>query len=403
MALQTVTIGSMDTVHQYDDGATPVGIVTSAGMRAGTIGVDPTDVLRLADLPTIGTIVTSTLVIADHAVVRGDGGVRGVQDSLAILDDLGALTGLTALTVTSIVTISGSEVLLADGINIGSHDSDDTHNLSRATIGFLGNANYAEFGHRALGIGGSDYALSQGNLGTTNLNCSTGKEINFKRNAATLATLSQLASLVDNSMVDTLHRHSELSASDGTPDQAVIVDAAGFVGIATAVLGAKLQVSYANQTLTGNVADTDASSKHHIGVYTTDSQAADVGASMGLGGYYNVATNYATFGVIAGRKTNATDHNTAGYLSFWTNTQASGLTEKMRVDTNGNVGIVTAAPTISDGVGIHLDGKIIRIEDPKTPATAGAAGNIGEICWDTGYIYVCTAANTWKKVAIATW
>ncbi|KKM20336.1 hypothetical protein LCGC14_1646530, partial [marine sediment metagenome] len=38
-------------------------------------------------------------------------------------------------------------------------------------------------------------------------------------------------SLLNNSMVDALHRHSELSASDGTPDQAVVVDATGQVGI----------------------------------------------------------------------------------------------------------------------------------------------------------------------------
>ncbi len=33
--------------------------------------------------------------------------------------------------------------------------------------------------------------------------------------------------LTDNSMVDTLHRHSELSASDGTPDQVLAIDATG--------------------------------------------------------------------------------------------------------------------------------------------------------------------------------
>lgn len=39
----------------------------------------------------------------------------------------------------------------------------------------------------------------------------------------------------------------------------------------------------------------------------------------------------------------------------------------------------------------------------KTPATAGAAGVAGTIAWDANYIYVCTATNTWKRVAIATW
>ena len=39
----------------------------------------------------------------------------------------------------------------------------------------------------------------------------------------------------------------------------------------------------------------------------------------------------------------------------------------------------------------------------KTPASAGAAGVLGEITYDASYIYVCTATNTWKRVAIATW
>ena len=43
------------------------------------------------------------------------------------------------------------------------------------------------------------------------------------------------SALLDNSMADTLHRHSELSASDGTPDQAVFVDVNGNVTIDSAL------------------------------------------------------------------------------------------------------------------------------------------------------------------------
>lgn len=39
----------------------------------------------------------------------------------------------------------------------------------------------------------------------------------------------------------------------------------------------------------------------------------------------------------------------------------------------------------------------------QTPASAAATGAAGTIAWDSSYIYVCTAANTWKRVAIATW
>ena len=39
----------------------------------------------------------------------------------------------------------------------------------------------------------------------------------------------------------------------------------------------------------------------------------------------------------------------------------------------------------------------------STPASAGAAGTTGDIAWDSSYVYVCTATNTWKRTAIATW
>ena len=43
------------------------------------------------------------------------------------------------------------------------------------------------------------------------------------------------------------------------------------------------------------------------------------------------------------------------------------------------------------------------ISDVTAPATAGATGTTGQVAVDTGFIYVCTATDTWKRVAIATW
>jgi hypothetical protein len=37
------------------------------------------------------------------------------------------------------------------------------------------------------------------------------------------------------------------------------------------------------------------------------------------------------------------------------------------------------------------------------PASASATGSEGQIAWDSAFIYVCIATNTWKRVAIATW
>jgi hypothetical protein len=43
------------------------------------------------------------------------------------------------------------------------------------------------------------------------------------------------------------------------------------------------------------------------------------------------------------------------------------------------------------------------IENSFTPASASADGTTGSICWDSDYVYVCTATDTWKRTAIATW
>ena len=45
----------------------------------------------------------------------------------------------------------------------------------------------------------------------------------------------------------------------------------------------------------------------------------------------------------------------------------------------------------------------LTIASAAAPSAASDPGNIGEIAWDTGYIYICTAADTWERVAIATW
>ena len=63
------------------------------------------------------------------------------------------------------------------------------------------------------------------------------------------------------------------------------------------------------------------------------------------------------------------------------------------------------AETTSDGfevVGV-TDTDKLRVTAPTVPASASATGTAGEISWDADYIYVCTATDTWKRVAIATW
>lgn len=52
---------------------------------------------------------------------------------------------------------------------------------------------------------------------------------------------------------------------------------------------------------------------------------------------------------------------------------------------------------------LTVNGNQAIITTSQTPASAGATGTQGTICWDSSYIYICIATNTWKRVAISTW
>ena len=76
-------------------------------------------------------------------------------------------------------------------------------------------------------------------------------------------------------------------------------------------------------------------------------------------------------------------------------------TEFARIDSSGR--LLVGGSSDSGGALLQVFGDRIRVGTAKTPASASATGTAGEICWDASYIYVCTATNTWKRTAIATW
>ena len=99
------------------------------------------------------------------------------------------------------------------------------------------------------------------------------------------------------------------------------------------------------------------------------------------GGELRIESGFATFG---------------GYQTFYTNGS-----ERARIDSSGRLLVGTSSD--SGGALLQVNGDRIRVGTAKTPASASATGTTGEICWDANYIYVCTATNTWKRTAIATW
>lgn len=63
------------------------------------------------------------------------------------------------------------------------------------------------------------------------------------------------------------------------------------------------------------------------------------------------------------------------------------------------VGIGITEPTTQ----LDISGNGMRIRTPQTPASATAPGNVGDICWDANFVYVCTATNTWRRSALNAW
>jgi hypothetical protein len=75
---------------------------------------------------------------------------------------------------------------------------------------------------------------------------------------------------------------------------------------------------------------------------------------------------------------------------------SSAPSTRLYVDgSTGNVGMGTTSPTHR----LDVNADSIRVRSSQSPASSGT-GEQGEIAWDSNYIYICTATNTWKRAAL---
>ena len=91
---------------------------------------------------------------------------------------------------------------------------------------------------------------------------------------------------------------------------------------------------------------------------------------------------------IYGLSAGTTNNNTPGKIRFATTPSgAYTAADRMEIDESGLVSVYDD----------------LAITSPTVPASASATGTAGTVSWDADYIYICTATDTWKRVAIATW
>jgi len=93
-------------------------------------------------------------------------------------------------------------------------------------------------------------------------------------------------------------------------------------------------------------------------------------------------------------------------------TQAPGSNDKIEVrqvaqsqtvsaltNSGGTAYVETNSDATVDIVGTEVNLTGI-IKQPQATKAADATGTTGQIAWDSDYIYICTATNTWKRVAL---
>lgn len=86
---------------------------------------------------------------------------------------------------------------------------------------------------------------------------------------------------------------------------------------------------------------------------------------------------------------------TADLISFY-----SGANVVMVMNAGGSLSLGTnESPTTR----LDINGDSFRVRNSKTPATATSTGVQGEICWNSTYMYVCVATNTWRRIPHSSW
>jgi hypothetical protein len=108
----------------------------------------------------------------------------------------------------------------------------------------------------------------------------------------------------------------------------------------------------------------------------------------------------------------------ANYIQSISATQGNSGVYPLSLQPNGGAVLIGASTSSGEALQVTGTAKItgattfsstvtstqFRLSALNTaPATASSTGTLGEIRIDADYIYICTATNTWKRVAIATW
>jgi hypothetical protein len=95
---------------------------------------------------------------------------------------------------------------------------------------------------------------------------------------------------------------------------------------------------------------------------------------------------------------NASNVDATRYAAFTT-----PGTEYLDYETATGWNIVVGSTPILQASAAGVSATQLRITAPTVPVAANDNCTKGQIAYDTGYLYACTATNTWKRAALASW
>jgi hypothetical protein len=332
------------------------------------------------DLPTPATAVTFDGSTANGVCTFKDANEATVESNLTFNGSILAVTGsVTATTFTgNIDAVDGdfdgtleADAITLGGTALGSLYSPIAGSSSIATVGTIGTGTWqgtkvasAYLDDDTAHLSGTQtFSGAKTFSGVANVATATNWQL---AGTAYTGSMANLNTLTDNSMSDALHRHSELSASDGTPDASVTVDSAGNVGIGATTPAGKLEIAAGAE----------------IGLALSNADQSTMGATphiwlgsvSAVGNLAQIAYGYDnshTFGVnppaVSGYIATSASGFTMGDLFFATRSATTNTapTERMRITSAGNVGIGTASPPNL----LSLEGSSPAIRITSTDAT----------------------------------
>jgi hypothetical protein len=172
--------------------------------------------------------------------------------------------------------------------------------------------------------------------------------------------------------------------------------------------GTNHSIRFFNEVSTSGIELTKSASRYYISCGALNGWYARMGYNSGHGGAFistEKSGNTHSTVVTGGSYTGAQNSKTESAIYLLGSSNSTGqMQHKMLA---GGIAFQDRLSSDAEVASISQQGKArfaeLQIDSPSAPSAASDTGEPGSIAWDSGHVYVCVSANTWKRVALSAW